>query len=74
MLVKILSLIVISFTLSGCGEKWSCQTKGDAMFSMSESGGIGSADKGCSCSEMRNFELNKFGKVDEEALKNDFGC
>ena len=44
------------------------------MFSMSEPGNIGSADKGCSCPEIRNFELSKFGKLDVEALKNDFGC
>tara|TARA_R110000744_G_C19216717_1_gene546644 strand:- start:34 stop:168 length:135 start_codon:yes stop_codon:yes gene_type:complete len=44
------------------------------MFSMSSSGEIGSAGKGCSCSEIRAFELRTFGEVDEAALKSDFGC
>jgi hypothetical protein len=66
-----LALITI---ISGCGEEWVCQTKGKTMFSMSSSGKIGSADKGCTCNEIRNFELQQFGRVDEEALKNDFGC
>lgn len=35
---------------------------------------IGGAGKGCSCSEIRAFELRTFGEVDEAALKSDFGC
>jgi len=44
------------------------------MYSVSDSGELGSADKGCSCDEIRAFELREFGEVDEEALKNEFGC
>ncbi|KZN61526.1 hypothetical protein N478_05485 [Pseudoalteromonas luteoviolacea S4060-1] len=44
------------------------------MFSKSSSGKIGSARKGCSCSEIRKFELREFAEVDEAALKKDFGC
>jgi hypothetical protein len=44
------------------------------MFSMSSSGEIGGAGKGCSCSEIRAFELRTFGEVDEATLKSDFGC
>ncbi|EPJ8340582.1 hypothetical protein M0H57_003268 [Proteus mirabilis] len=73
--LKILVFSLISLVLlSGCEEKWSCQTKGKTMFSMSESGKIGSADKGCSCDQIRSFELKEFGRVDEQALKDDFGC
>ena len=44
------------------------------MYSMSASGELGSADKGCSCAEIRAFELRTFGAVDEAALESDFGC
>ena len=73
-IIKI-GLFALSLTvLASCGEGWTCQTKGKTMFSMSSSGKIGSADKGCSCDEIQSFELRKFGVVDKEALKNDFGC
>lgn len=69
------SAIVISIAmLVSCGKEWSCQTKGKTMFSMSSSGEIGSADKGCTCNEIRSFELKEFGEVDEAALESDFGC
>ncbi len=55
-------------------EKWLCQTRGKTMYSMSLSGKLGSADKGCTCSEMRAFEISVFGEVDDAAFKNDFGC
>ena len=44
------------------------------MYSVSSSGALGSADKGCTCEEIREFELRNFGSVDEDALKSDFGC
>lgn len=44
------------------------------MYSISSSGKFGGAQKGCSCSQIRSFELKQFGKVDEQALKSDFGC
>lgn len=55
-------------------EEWFCQTRGKTMYSINSSGEIGSADKGCSCDEIRSFELRTFGEVDEAALKSDFGC
>jgi len=70
-------LITISTTfLSSCfnNEEWTCVTSGKAMYSMSKSGKIGSADKGCSCSEIKSFEHRVFGRVDKQALKSDFGC
>ena len=61
--------------LSSCSDnEWYCKTQGQTMFSMSSSGEIGGAEKGCSCSEIRTFELRTFGEVDEAALKSDFGC
>lgn len=65
--------LLIILTAS-CGESWTCQTKGKSMYSISASGKIGSADKGCSCDEIKSFELKTFGRVDEDALKKDFGC
>lgn len=44
------------------------------MFSVSCSGKIGSADKGCSCEEIKAFEIKEFGSVDEDDLKLYFGC
>ncbi len=69
-----LFLLMLLTFLIGCGEEWVCRTEGKTMFSVSESGKLGSANKGCSCEEMREFEFREFGSVDEEALKEDFGC
>jgi len=44
------------------------------MYSISDSGKLGGAGKGCSCQQIRSFELRAFGSVDEAALRNDFGC
>ena len=60
--------------LFSCGETWTCHTNGKSMYSMSSSGEIGGAGKGCSCEEIRAFELKEFGRVDEKALEEDFGC
>lgn len=67
-------LIFLAPFLASCGDEWSCQTKGDTIYSVNSSGEIGAANKGCSCDDIRAFELRKFGRVDEEALKSDFGC
>jgi hypothetical protein len=73
--MKVVIIIVLAFVLSSCSDKeWYCKTQGQAMFSMSSSGEMGGASKGCSCSEIRAFELRTFGEVDEAALKSDFGC
>lgn len=71
----LLLAVIACFFLASCSnEDWSCQVQGKTMFSMSSSGEIGSADKGCSCEEIRSFEMRTFGEVDEAALKSDFGC
>ena len=71
-------LLGISFVfclLGSCSnDDWHCKEDGKVMYSISQSGDIGSADRGCSCQEIRSFELRVFGAVDEEALKRDFGC
>ena len=72
---RALVIVATVLCLPSCSdEQWSCQTSGKAMYSVSSSGALGSADKGCSCSEIRAFELRTFGEVDEAALKSDFGC
>lgn len=72
--VMVLLVVLSSVLLLSCDENWICQTKGKTMFSMSSSGKIGSAEKGCSCEEIKSFELSVHGRVDEAALKRDFGC
>lgn len=73
--MKIILIVVLVFGLISCSnEEWACQTRGKTMYSISSSGELGSADKGCSCAEIRAFELRTFGEVDEAALKSDFGC
>lgn len=73
--MKIVLAVTLAVGLASCSnETWTCQTRGETMFSMSSSGELGSADKGCSCAEIRAFELHTFGEVDETALNSDFGC
>ena len=70
-------LLILSLScLTACGdqETWLCKVDGKSMYALSASGKLGSADKGCSCGEIRSFELRTFGAVDEAALKSDFGC
>ena len=72
-----ITALFMMLILSGCGdanEGWRCETQGSTMFSMNNSGELGSAGKGCSCNQIRNHELKHFGTVDEEALKSDFNC
>ncbi len=71
---KILPIILV-VVLSGCSsENWRCVTENEAMYSLNDTGELGSADKGCSCAEIRDWEMKVFGKVDERALREDFGC
>jgi len=74
--MRIILPSLISLLLISCSDRevWYCKEDGDAMYSISASGKIGSADKGCTCEEMRSFEYRKFGEVDEDALREDFGC
>ncbi len=70
--MKIIPLLIISLFLISCSkEEWRCVADSnlDAMYSMSSSGEMGSADKGCTCDEIRAFEYKTFREVDEEALK-----
>ncbi len=69
-------VLLAAASLLACGqdETWLCKVDGKAMYSINTSGHIGSADKGCSCEQIRSFELETFGEIDEQALKNDFGC
>ena len=60
--------------MSCSGEEWSCVEQGKSMYSVNSKGEMGSADKGCSCEELREFEYRHWGSVDEDALKSDFGC
>jgi len=44
------------------------------MYSVNTKGELGGAQKGCSCDEIRAFEYDNWGEVDEDAMKEDFGC
>ena len=68
------AILFAALLLVACGEDWSCKVDGNSMYSISTSGKIGGAGKGCTCEQIRSFELRTFGRVDEDALKNDFGC
>ena len=71
---KLLLLLLSIFLLSCSQEKWSCFVDGKDMWSVSENGGIGPANYGCSCDDIRNHAIKNWGYVDEEAMKSDFGC
>jgi hypothetical protein len=73
-LKTILIVITVLFISSCFQEDWRCVTRGQAMYSISDSGKLGGAGRGCSCQQIRSFELRTFGSVDEAALRNDFGC
>lgn len=75
--MKQLITILLLISIAGCADNsnWICTTYADAMFSRDHnSGAMGSADKGCSCTQMYNFEYKQFGGVDVDALNADFGC
>ena len=75
MSMKLPALLGILIFLTACGgEDWRCVVDGKTMYSVSSSGKIGGAGKGCSCQQMRQFEQQTFGSVDEDALRRDFGC
>ena len=72
---KLLLAALTAFILMSCsGEEWSCVEQGKNMYSVSSSGALGSADKGCTCEQIREFEYREFGSVDDDALRSDFGC
>ena len=70
----VLFVCTVLILVSCSSEEWHCVEKGKTLYSVSASGKPGSADKGCSCQEIRDFEFRTFGSVDEDALKSDFGC
>ena len=72
--MRIAVIIAVALFNTGCGENWSCVSSKGNMYSISDSGKLGSAGKGCTCEEIRRFEQRSFGTVDERALKSDFGC
>ena len=72
--MKSLTILTLIAMVTACSEEWTCRVDGKTMYSISESGKLGSADNGCSCEQMRAFELRTFGEVDEDALRSDFGC
>ena len=69
------AVLFSTLILVSCGENWTCKVNEEIMYSVNTSGQIGSIGKGCSCEEIRIFELRTSGKVDEDYLKKeDFGC
>ena len=75
-LTRIVVAITGIFLLGACGGgEWTCRIDGEAMYSVNlETGDLGGAQRGCSCEQIRSFEQQVFGEVDEEALRRDFGC
>lgn len=69
-------LVFIAFAatvvLSGCeNENWVCVERNKTLFSMKNGGIIGSADKGCSCEEIVEFNIRNFGTRGDSG---DFDC
>ena len=54
--------------------EWDCVESGDNMYSLSDAGEIGPAEKACTCTGMADFERRKFGRVDYASLNKDHGC
>jgi hypothetical protein len=70
---KILAFVTFSaaLTLPGCDrENWVCVEQSKTLFSM-DGKKVGSADKGCSCEEIVEFNLRNFGSRGDSS---DFGC
>ena len=85
--ISVLFLICFSsLLLNSCkDEKWTCKIDTDQknlsdinhvgkMYSLSESGKRGGAEKGCSCLQIRTFELKNYSGITEKLLKEEFGC
>ncbi len=63
--------VATALILSGCEkENWVCVEQGKTLFSMNGAK-IGSADKGCSCEEIVEFNIRNFGSRGDSS---DFGC
>jgi hypothetical protein len=73
--MKNIALVLFAGILAACsGEEWHCKIDGKSLYSVSSSGKLGGAGKGCTCDQIRSFERRTFGSVDEGALNSDFGC
>ncbi len=67
----ILIAVAATLILSGCeNENWVCVEENKTLFSMN-GGIIGSADKGCSCEDIVEFNIRNFGTRGDSS---DFGC
>lgn len=53
---------------------WQCIEDWTVMYSKNLYWNIWSADKWCTCTQIREYEMKLFWEVDEESMKNDFGC
>jgi hypothetical protein len=71
---KFILITTVVFLSSCFDDDWRCVTSGKTMYSINSSGKLGGAQKGCSCQQIRSFEMGTFGSVDSAALKSDFGC
>ena len=68
---KALIAVAAALILSGCEkENWVCVEANKTLFSMN-GGIIGSADKGCSCEDIVEFNIRNFGNRGDSS---DFGC
>lgn len=72
----LVSMIAVAVALlASCGSaNWRCVEDGQTQYSVNARGEVGRADKGCSCDEMRAFNVARFGDTDEASLRSDFGC
>ena len=75
-LIQLILILFASPNLIACSETetWYCKKDGNTLYSVTASGNIGSAEKGCSCDEIKYFEASTFGEIDEETLAEEFGC
>lgn len=76
---QVIASVLVAFMLTSCSSEgpedgWRCEVRGQSMFSMSSDGQLGAAEKGCTCSEMADFNRRTFGEADYESLNEDHGC
>ena len=76
---QVIACVFVAAMLTGCSsegpqEGWRCEVRGQTMFSMSTDGQLGAAEKGCTCSEMADFNQKTFGDPDYETLNKEHGC
>lgn len=72
----IIYLLIVTF-LSSCWSNkviWTCTEDWTVMYSKDQNWNLWSADKWCSCEQIKDFEMRTFWEVDYDALKSDFWC